>query len=304
VRILITNDDGVRAPGIAALATAAARTGHDVVVVAPLIDYSGASAAVGPIHSRAGVDYESHVIEGLGSIPTYGIDGPPALAVILACVGGFGPRPDMVLSGVNHGINVGRSAMHSGTVGAALTGAHFGLRCLAVSIRWGDDPVPWETAAALAIRLVPVLATAPPGTTFNLNTPNVELSQLRGLRHGRLGRGGTIRSAVHATDSSEGGVPLPHVALPPGHTGTLRLDLTAPGSSVRVQPDTDAGLLARDYASLTPLVGVREAGADADEVLDAALEALYAVPGVSPGSDPGDVPMPAADTADGEVASA
>ena len=75
-------------------------------------------------------------------MPTYGIDGPPALAVILACVGGFGPRPDIVLSGINHGVNVGRSAMHSGTVGAALTGAHFGLRCLAVSIRWGDDPVP------------------------------------------------------------------------------------------------------------------------------------------------------------------
>ena len=305
MRILITNDDGVRAAGIAALATAAAQTGHDVVVVAPLIDYSGSSAAVGPIHSRDGVDYETHVIEGLGAIPTYGIDGPPALAVILACVGGFGPRPDLVLSGVNHGINVGRSAMHSGTVGAALTGAHFGLRCLAVSIRWGDDPVPWETPASLAVRLIPVLASAPPGTTFNLNTPNVELSRLRGLRHGRLGRGGTIRSAVHATDSPEGGVPVPHVALPPGHTGTLRLDLTAPGSSIRVHPDTDAGLLAREYASLTPLVGVREAGADVDEVLETALEALYAVPGVSPGSDPGDVPVPSgAEAPAGEAASA
>jgi len=305
MRILITNDDGVRAPGIAALTAAAVTTGHDVVVVAPLIDYSGSSAAVGPIHSRAGVDYETHVIEGLNDIPTYGIDGPPALAVILACVGGFGPRPDMVLSGINHGINVGRSAMHSGTVGAALTGAHFGLRCLAASIRWGDDPVPWQTPATLAIRLIPVLAASPPGTTFNLNAPNVELSRLRGLRHGRLGRGGTIRSAVHATDVSGAGAPVPHVALPPGQTGTLRLDLTAPGSSIRVQPDTDAGLLARGYASLTPLVGVRESGADADEVLDQALEALYTVPGVSPGSDPGDVPVPPpADAADGEAASA
>jgi 5'-nucleotidase len=286
VRILVTNDDGVRAPGIAALALMAASTGHDVVVVAPLIDYSGAGAAVGPVHSQAGVDYEAHAIEGLGDMPTYGIDGPPALAVILACVGGFGPRPDIVLSGINHGVNVGRSAMHSGTVGAALTGAHFGLRCLAVSIRWGDDPVPWETPSTMASALVPVLEQAPAGTTLNLNVPNVALGALRGLRHGRLGRVGTIRSAVHVTGDED--TPLPHVALPPGQTGTLRLDLAAPGTSVRVHPDTDAGLLARDYASLTALVGVREAGAETDDVIDDALEALYAVSGVAPGQDPDD----------------
>ena len=285
MRILVTNDDGVRAPGIAALARAAADTGHDVVVVAPLIDYSGAGAAVGPVHSRDGVDYEAHAIEGLGDMPTFGIDGPPALAVILACVGGFGPRPDIVLSGINHGINVGRSALHSGTVGAALTGAHFGLRCLAVSIRWGDDPVPWETASTMAGALVPVLERRRPGTTLNLNVPNVARHELLGLRHGRLGRGGTIRSAVH--DSGDGGAPLPHVALPAGHTGTLRLDLTAPGASGRVHPDTDAGLLARNYASLTALVGVREAGAEADDVVDGALEALYGLTGVTPGADPG-----------------
>lgn len=283
MRILVTNDDGVRAPGIAALALAAAGTGHEVVVVAPMIDYSGSGAAVGPVHSRDGVDYEAHVIEGLGDIPTYGIDGPPALAVILACVGGFGARPDLVLSGINHGINVGRSALHSGTVGAALTGAHFGLRCLAVSIRWGDDPVPWDTPATLAACLVPVLAEAPAGTTLNLNVPNVAMGELRGLRRGRLGRGGTIRSAVH--DSGDGSA-VPHVALPPGQSGTLRLDLTAPGTSLRVQPDTDAGLLVRGYAALTPLVGVREAGAEADDVVDAGLDALYAVPGVTPGVEP------------------
>ena len=90
------------------------------MVVAPLIDYSGAGAAVGPVHSRDGVDYETYEIEDLDGVPTYGIDGPPALAAILACVGGFGPRPDLVLSGINHGANVGRSAMHSGTIGAAL----------------------------------------------------------------------------------------------------------------------------------------------------------------------------------------
>lgn len=282
MRILVTNDDGVRAPGIAALARAAHGTGHEIVVVAPLVDYSGAGAAVGPVHSRDGVDYESHVIEEL-DVPTYGIDGPPALAVILACVGGFGPPPDMVLSGVNHGINVGRSAMHSGTVGAALTGAHFGLRCLAVSIRWGDEPVPWEAPATLAAALVPLLADSPAATVLNLNVPNLALTEVRGVRRGSLSRGGSIRSAVHDTTATgeEGagdrpaGQGHPHLSLPPAGSGTLRLDLARPGQP-RSEEDlhTDAGLLAADFASLTALVGVREAGSDVDPVVAQALRVL------------------------------
>jgi 5'-nucleotidase len=285
VRILVTNDDGVRAPGIAALARAAHRTGHEVVVVAPLVDYSGSGAAVGPVHSREGVDYESHVIEEL-DVPAYGIDGPPALAVILACVGGFGPRPDLVLSGVNHGINVGRSAMHSGTVGAALTGAHFGLRALAVSIRWGEEPVPWETPAGMAGALVPLLCESRQGTVLNLNVPNLPLAEVRGVRRGRLSRGGSIRSAVHEPAGAESGAggarpalpDHPHLSLPPAGSGTLRLDLAPPGSA---RPDedleTDAGLVAANFASLTALVGVREAGSPADPadgVVDSALEVL------------------------------
>lgn len=284
MRILVTNDDGVRAPGIAALARAARHSGHDIVVVAPLVDYSGAGAAVGPVHSRQGVDYESHVIEEL-DVPTYGIDGPPALAVILACVGGFGPRPELVLSGVNHGMNVGRSAMHSGTVGAALTAAHFGLRALAVSIRWGDEPVPWQTPARLAAGLVPVLAESPEGTVLNLNVPNVALAEVRGVRQGRLARGGSIRSAVHDAGSgpaavaggAPGGSAHPHLSLPPAGSGTLRLDLTPPGQFPSDEDlETDAGQVAAGYASLTALVGVREAGVPAQGVMERALKLVEA----------------------------
>ena len=277
MRILVTNDDGVHAPGIAALARAAHGSGHEIVVVAPLVDYSGAGAAVGPVHSRDGVDYRSHVIEEL-DVPTYGIDGPPALAVILACVGAFGPRPDMVLSGINHGINVGRSALHSGTVGAALTAAHFGLRALAASIRWGDEPVPWTTASTLAAALVPGLAQSPEGTVLNLNVPNIVLADLRGARRGRLSRGGSIRSAVHDTGAfPPHGTepPRPHLSLPPAGSGTLRLDLAPPGEP-RTDDDleTDAGLVAAHYASLTALIGVREATGPADEVVADGLRVL------------------------------
>ena len=278
MRILVTNDDGIGAPGIAALAGAAHAQGHEVVVVAPMIDYSGAGAAVGPVHSREGIDYESHVLPGL-DVPAYGIDGPPALAVILACVGGFGPRPDLVLSGINHGINVGRSTMHSGTVGAALTAAHFGLRALAVSIRWGEDPIPWATPAELAGALVPVLAEAPEATVLNLNVPNVAMAELRGVGWGRLGRGGTIRSAVHEAPGHEAG--HPHVSLPPAGTGTLRLDLTAPERATD-SGETDAALVGRGYAALTALAGVREASPAGDEVVGRALARLEGLCGKLP----------------------
>ena len=144
MRILITNDDGVFAPGIAALARglhAAFGAEHELVVVAPLTDHSGAGAAVGPVYERESIPYEHVDIPGLADVPTYGIDGSPALAVILGCIEGFGDRPDMIVSGINHGINAGRSALHSGTVGATLTGAQFGIRGLAVSIAWATEPV-------------------------------------------------------------------------------------------------------------------------------------------------------------------
>jgi 5'-nucleotidase len=279
VRILVTNDDGVNAPGIAALAEVVARSGNDVIVVAPMVDYSGSGAAVGPVHSRDGVDYEAYEFEGFTGVPAYGIDGPPALAVILSAVGAFGARPDAVVSGINHGVNVGRSTMHSGTVGAALTGAHFGMRCLAVSIRYGEDPVPWESPASIAGSLLPVLSRAPCGTTLNLNVPNLPLADIKGLRHGRLGRGGTIRSAVHDAKDNE----RPHVTLPPLPSGTLRLDLMAPGTTADSSPETDAWLVANGFASLTPLVGVREAQHEAEPTLSEALDIVHREMGLDQG---------------------
>jgi 5'-nucleotidase len=282
VRILVTNDDGVEAPGIAALASAAKRTGHDVIVVAPLKDWSGASAAVGAFYSRAGVDYRTFDIEGLEDVPSYGIDGPPALGVILACVGGFGKRPDIVLSGINHGVNVGRSALHSGTIGAALTASQFGVRGLATSIRYGPDPVPWKTAANLAESLVPFIAACPPATVLNLNVPDVEPHDLQGVRAARLGRGGTIRSVSYDesdSDVEESTRVDSSNKLPPGPTGTLRLELAIPGSAGQEAPadhdptDVDALLIGRNYATLTTLVGVRESS-DSPDLVDGALELL------------------------------
>jgi 5'-nucleotidase len=275
MRILITNDDGVFAPGIAALARglwAAFGDHHDLVVVAPLVDHSGAGAAVGRVYERESIPYERVDIPGLTRVPTFGIDGPPALAVIVACIAGFGPPPDLVVSGINHGINAGRSALHSGTVGATLTGAQFGIRGLAVSIAWGEDPVPWETPVGLAAAIVPTLAASPPSTVLNLNVPAVTPDLLRGVRHGTLGRVGLIRAVrPEATAVPVAGEPIDPTA------GVISLTLRGMGvgpdriaEQAELEPESDAALLAEGWATVTPLSGVRE---DVSEGGGSALEA-------------------------------
>lgn len=277
MRILITNDDGVFAPGIAALARglhAAFGAEHELVVVAPLTDHSGAGAAVGPVYERESIPYEHVDIPGLADVPTYGIDGSPALAVILGCIEGFGARPDMIVSGINHGINAGRSALHSGTVGATLTGAQFGIRGLAVSIAWATEPDYWETAVHLACGIVPILADAEPATVLNLNVPAVRPAELKGLRHGRLGKAGLIRSVRPEH------TPLPVDGPAIDRTGGA-IVLTMRGMSedadrlkerAELEPDSDAALVADGWASLTPLVGVREGITDGHaETLASAL---------------------------------
>ena len=282
MRILITNDDGVFAPGIAALARglhAAFGDEHELVVVAPLTDHSGAGAAVGPVYERESIPYEHVDIPGLADVPTYGIDGSPALSVILACIEGFGPKPDLVVSGINHGVNAGRSALHSGTVGAALTGAQFGVRGLAVSIAWATEPEFWETAVDLACRIVPTLAAAEPATVLNLNVPAVPPDALKGLRHGTLGRVGLIRSVRPEH------TPLPVDGAPVDRTGgAIVLAMRGVGDdadrvkeTAELEPGSDADLVEHGWASVTALVGVRE------NVGDGATAALAAALATHPG---------------------
>ena len=107
MRVLVTNDDGFDAPGLAALARAFADAGHEVTVLAPLAEASGSGAAIGPVHLRGGtIHFEEVTPAGLDGIKTLAIDALPALIVITACLGGFGTPPDLVVSGINPGRNV------------------------------------------------------------------------------------------------------------------------------------------------------------------------------------------------------
>ena len=146
--------------------------GHEVVVVAPSTEASGAGAGVGPLHVMGGgIQVEAVAPPGLEGITALAVDGLPALIVITACLGAFGPPPDLVATGINPGRNVGRAVLHSGTVGAALTSVHFGLKGLATSIQAGalpsgfesanDGHPHYESAAVLAVVLAAHLEGAP-----------------------------------------------------------------------------------------------------------------------------------------------
>lgn len=269
MHILVTNDDGVHAPGLACLASAAAQWAtadasgnHAVSVVAPLSNHSGASAAVGSVTERDKIQYRSVHLDGLEHLTVYGVDAPPALSVIAAALGAFGPRPDLVLSGINLGVNIGRSILHSGTVGAVLTAAQLGLRGLAVSLRSGTDPPPWDTASVLAMSVLHHLPGLPERTVLNLNVPSLPLADLRGVRYGHIDSASVIRSArdiplASTTDTSH---PGGYLML------TLGSAVPALGDVTDEDPTGDAALVAAGFASLTPLRGVKEDGANAATV--------------------------------------
>ena len=285
MRILVTNDDGVGAPGLAALTRALVRwTGragdgpaapHEIVVVAPSSNYSGAGAAVGSVTDGTSVPYQRAAVEGAGDVEAYGLDASPALSVIVGALGAVGPKPDLVVSGINHGVNVGRSILHSGTVGAALTASQLGIRALAVSLRAGADPDPWDSAADLAVALVPLLVAAPARTVLNLNVPHLPLSEIRGVRWARVSGAGLIKSARgggaaawEAPNPEEMEGPAAAEAAraaikgAPGDRGEIVLSVGSPFPQSEELDAEEAGtedatLVAQGFAALTALRGPR-----------------------------------------------
>jgi 5'-nucleotidase len=234
LRVLITNDDGYQAPGIRALAPAIAELGHDVLVVAPLDDQSGVGSAragmVGrPIRTAS---------EELGGVTYHGIDGTPALAVTLAAVGAFGAAPDVVVSGINRGHNIGVPIFHSGTVAAALTASGHGTSAVAVSID-SEDPGHWATAATVAGEALGWIVSEPTGTVLTVNVPDRPLDELAGVRHASLAP--IKRSRIVGATAPTG---EPMIELEPKRPDPV--------------PGSDEALLAAGFVTVTPIIGIRE----------------------------------------------
>ncbi|NLV55251.1 MAG: 5'/3'-nucleotidase SurE [Acidimicrobiales bacterium] len=242
MRVLVTNDDGIDAPGLRALALALDADGHEVLVVAPDRNHSGYGAALGDV--GAGGDgsrlrTELRKIPGAEHLPSYALEGPPALCVMAALLGGFGDPPELVASGVNPGNNTGRAVLHSGTVGAALTAANFGISGLAISVAWDrwPDPPHYDAAAAVAAAGVEWLRTAPRRTVLNVNAPDRPLDELGGTCWARLAPFGTVRATLSPAGDSE-----------------LELGLVPTGDEL--PPDTDSALVQAGMVAVTCLTGV------------------------------------------------
>ena len=193
MRLLVTNDDGIDAPGIAHLVDAMAPLG-EVVVVAPDREFSGASQSVGSLmHHIPGVRRRSFA----NADAAWAVAGPPALCVYFAHLGLFGPPPDLVVAGINPGANVGRSVYHSGTLGACIAARNFGTSGIAISQAAPAGAAvegqaftdvlamqKWPVAAAVAERFVRAVVDDLPGepVVANVNVPNVELAEIEGWR--------------------------------------------------------------------------------------------------------------------------
>ena len=237
MRALITNDDGIGSEGLHVLARAVEQAGFDVTVIAPSYNASGTGASLGHLSIDTPIQYAERPIEGLSG-KAYALDGPPALCTITGHLEGLGPAPDLVVSGINAGLNTGRSVLHSGTVGAALAAQNFGIRGIAVSLDTADEWY-WETAGALTAQLLPTLIGGPERCVLNLNVPALPLSDIKGIRWAGLAAFGSVRSEI--TDATH---------------GELFFDLVETDYEPPIE--SDLGLVRSGYAAITALHGTSE----------------------------------------------
>ena len=269
-RVLVTNDDGIEAPGLHVLAAALDEAGYDITVVAPDRDRSGIGAAIGLVHADQHLDVEKVEMPGCDGIAAYAIDGPPGLCVCAGRLGAFGDPPtSSCRASIPAATRVARYCT-PGTVGAALTAQSFGCSALAVSVDV-SDPWRFDTASLIAVDVLPMLLEAPPRSVLNLNVPALDYDDVIGVRWARLAAFGSVRAAI--AESGDGG---------------LQFELRATG--VVAPPDSDQGLIDAGFASLTTLVGVAEAwpseapGASdvsSQVVPGAIVEPVHAVPDAS-----------------------
>jgi len=252
--VLVTNDDGIAAPGLRYLAQAAMEAGHQVTVAAPSEEASGSSAAMSAVEKdgRIVVDVRDLKLDG---VDAYAVGGTPAYITRLALHEAFGPRPDIVLSGVNRGANTGRAVLHSGTVGAAFTAATAGVRGIAVSLdvltaavaavgsggaalravdQADDESRHWATPARIAVDLMPTLMAEAAGIVLNINAPDVAYADLPGVRQAKLAHFGQVEMVI-----AERGA------------GYVRTSIVE--EERRPEPGSDLAILADGYACVTAI---------------------------------------------------
>ena len=228
MRILLSNDDGYQAPGLLALHEAMSRVA-DVIVVAPDRDRSGASNSLTleqPIRARTA---ENGFVR---------VEGTPTDCVHLAITGLLEQEPDMVVSGINAGANMGDDDIYSGTVAAATEGRFLGRQAIAVSLA-SHTPRYFDTAARVVLELVEHLREQPlaPDSILNINVPDLPHDELQGILATRLGHRHKAEPVIKQTDPR--GRPIYWVGQA--------------GAEQDAGPGTDFHAVRNGYVSVTPL---------------------------------------------------
>lgn len=228
MKILVSNDDGYLATGINVLTDALAEIA-DVVVVAPDRNRSAASNSL-TLNDPLRIDKVGE--------KRYRVNGTPSDCVHLALTGFLQEEPDLVVSGINHGANLGDDVIYSGTVAAAMEGRFLGFPTIAVSLV-GHRLQHFDTAARVAVDLVQRLEKEPlpKEFVFNVNVPDVPFDELKGVRVCRLGFRHKSEPVVKSTD--------PH--------GRTIYWVGPAGHSAESGEGTDFHALEHGAAAITPL---------------------------------------------------
>ncbi len=226
---LISNDDGYRAPGIKSLEATLSTLG-EIAVVAPDRNRSGASNSLT-------LDNPVQVHE-YGEENHFFVNGTPTDCVHIAITGLLKKNPDMVVSGINSGGNLGDDVLYSGTVAAAMEGRFMGLPAMAISLV-GEDPVHYETAASVTKKLIENLKDHPlsANTILNINVPDLPLDQIKGIEVTRLGQRHKAEPVIKEKDPR--GRPIYWIGLP--------------GAEQDGGKGTDFHAVRNGYVSITPL---------------------------------------------------
>jgi len=245
MNFLLTNDDGIAAPGLWAAARALAGLGR-VLIVAPSKNYSGYGAALPPADEITFSLRPSP--RDLPFVTAFAVDGTPATCAHVGLSGALSALPiDLVISGVNAGLNVGRDVFLSGTVGAALTARILGYPAIAMSMEVGNNGGEhWDTAGACLAELVQTfgetirLDDAP----YNVNVPNRPLHGLAGVRVTTLSTHSCLDNYQLAVASGE----------------RLQVQRVWREREQTYPAGSDAWAIANGYVSLTRLRLLRDAG--------------------------------------------
>ena len=192
MKFLLSNDDGYQAPGINELAHTLSTIG-EVVIVAPEENKSASSSSLTLKNPLTITEYKENI---------YFINGTPTDCVHIALSGFLKFKPDMVISGINDGPNIGDDTIYSGTVAAAMEGYLLDIPSLAISMSQ-YDPKHYSTAGQVVLDLIPKIKNLQQSILLNINVPDIPYNELKGTEITRLGKRHKAEPIIHHPNQND-----------------------------------------------------------------------------------------------------